>query len=156
MTARDVARGLNQSRAITVCSALTVRCHVHRSKPGIVATRSLHALGEQLLLALTQLTLNLRVSASSQWLTSTVALCRRDGGFLAKIGNFLHGSWVLSAGAPEEIRTPDPRFIFSCSTDRAIRPRSSPIAHEYLASCDCRAIRTECLRKWRARTDSNR
>ena len=46
-----------------------------------------------------------RASASSQWLTSTVALCRRAGGFLAKtvkIGNFLHGRWVLSAGAPEE------------------------------------------------------
>ena len=35
------------------------------------------------------------------------------GAFLAKtvkIGNFLHGSWVLSAGAPEEIRTPDPQI----------------------------------------------
>jgi hypothetical protein len=33
--------------------------------------------------------------------------------FLAKtvkIGNFLHGSRVLSAGAPEEIRTPDPQI----------------------------------------------
>jgi hypothetical protein len=27
-----------------------------------------------------------------------------------KIANFLHGSWVLSAGAPEEIRTPDPQI----------------------------------------------
>jgi hypothetical protein len=31
MTARDVARGLNQSRAIVACSALTDRRHVHRS-----------------------------------------------------------------------------------------------------------------------------
>ena len=33
--------------------------------------------------------------------------------FLAKtvkISNFLHGSWVLSAGVPEEIRTPDPQI----------------------------------------------
>ena len=33
--------------------------------------------------------------------------------FLAKtvkIGNFLHGSRVLSDGAPEEIRTPDPQI----------------------------------------------
>jgi hypothetical protein len=33
--------------------------------------------------------------------------------FLAKtvkICNFLHGSWVLSDGAPEEIRTPDPQI----------------------------------------------
>ena len=34
-------------------------------------------------------------------------------GFLAKtvkISNFLHGSQVLSDGAPEEIRTPDPQI----------------------------------------------
>jgi hypothetical protein len=34
-------------------------------------------------------------------------------GFVAKtvkISNFLHGSRVLSAGAPEEIRTPDPQI----------------------------------------------
>jgi hypothetical protein len=33
--------------------------------------------------------------------------------FLAKtvkIGNSLHGRWVLSAGAPGEIRTPDPQI----------------------------------------------
>jgi hypothetical protein len=44
------------------------------------------------------------------------------GGFLAKTvktDNFLHGSGVLSAGAPEEIRTPDPqirRLVLSPAT----------------------------------------
>ena len=31
ITARDVAKGLNPSRAIVACSALTGRCHVRRS-----------------------------------------------------------------------------------------------------------------------------
>lgn len=38
MTARDVARGLNQSRAIVVCSAHTGRCHVRLYKPDAAAT----------------------------------------------------------------------------------------------------------------------
>ena len=39
--------------------------------------------------------------------------CSGADRFLAKtvkISNFLHGSRVLSAGAPEEIRTPDPQI----------------------------------------------
>jgi hypothetical protein len=46
---------------------------------------------------------------------------------------------------PKRFELPTPRFVVSFSTDRAIRLRYSPIAHGYLASCDCRANRTECL-----------
>jgi hypothetical protein len=46
---------------------------------------------------------------------------------------------------PNGFELPTPRFVVNRSTDRAIRLRSSPIAHEYLASCDCRVNRTEDL-----------
>src|SRR5450759_2570865 len=68
--------------------------------------------------------------------------CRQVGewAFLAKtvkISNFLHGRWVLSAGAPGEIRTPDPqirslvlypaelRALIPLPGNRAAEPRDS-------------------------------
>src|ERR1035441_10111254 len=60
---------------------------------------------------------------------------------------FLHGRWVLSAGAPEEIRTPDPQIRSLVGTTEIIEVRSKRIASVAEVAELSSSRRADCYRK---------